>query len=69
VVCCPVFAGIVERLDDLYDECYIGSGGEHSRAGGLAPVAFLFLILTLRGCAIHLEEEQCSGYLSARTFA
>jgi len=28
----------------------------------------LFLILVLRGCAIHLEEERCSGYLSACTF-
>ena len=34
-----------------------------------AHVASLFLILMLRGCAIHSEEEKCSGYLSACTFA
>jgi|HubBroStandDraft_6_1064221.scaffolds.fasta_scaffold2548641_1 hypothetical protein len=58
-----------EYLTVSYDECYIGNGREPCRAGGLAPVASLFLILMLRGCASHLEEEKCSGYLSVSTFA
>jgi len=32
-------------------------------------VAFLFLILMPRGCAIRLEEEKCGRYLSVCTFA
>jgi hypothetical protein len=48
-------------LTAFYDECYIGNDREPTRAGGLAPLASLFLILMLRGCAIHLEEEKCGG--------
>jgi hypothetical protein len=32
-------------------------------------VTSLLPILTLGGCAIHLEEEKCDGYLNAGTFA